>query len=99
MPKYGDTPTAHETDLCKTCIHALFIKGRNLNEEFKRCAIMQKPWPQYAVTACTDYTERTRMTRTEMERVAWIIEVNKKQEFIGFKKPEKKAHDPFFWED
>lgn len=96
MAKYGDTPQ-HDIDICRTCIHAVFIKGQSLKEDEKRCGALSRPWPQYAVTSCTEYIEKTKMTRSEMERIAWVVETNKKKEFIGFKPPEKR--DPMPWED
>lgn len=96
MAKFGDTPQ-HDVDLCRTCYHAVFIKGRSMNEEQKRCGVIYKPWPQYPITSCSEYVEKTKMTRSEMERVAWVVEVNKKKEFIGFKPPEKRPDFP--WEE
>lgn len=86
---YGDTPSDHAKDLCKTCENCLLVKGVRHRETFKRCGAMSPPWPQYNVTACSAYQEKAKMSRWDMEKVAWIIEVNKRtREYVGFRKPE-----------
>lgn len=94
---YGDTPK-HDHDLCKTCANAFFIEGRSLNEGFKGCNELPKEkWVQYPVTACSMYCDKTKQSKHEMEKIATIIEVNKRGEFIGFRPPDRRERKP--WED
>lgn len=98
MSNYGDTPQ-HDKDLCQTCAHMVQVIGRSFKEERKFCKELsswQHPLPP-VVTKCGLYVERTKMTRWEMERVAWILEVNKKKDFIGFRPP-KDSRDDRPWE-
>jgi hypothetical protein len=90
---FGDTPSDHAKDLCLTCENCLLVQGIRMRETFKRCSQMRPPWPQYNVTECSAYREKTKMSLYKMEEVAWILTVDKRDRTkVGFRAPETKEY-------
>src|SRR5437764_10871737 len=73
--------------LCRTCTHAHIQKGYREFEELIFCTYAcwdVRPVP-FKVRDCTDYTDRDRPSRREMEDMALLIEPASSGKRTGFR--------------
>jgi hypothetical protein len=75
---HGDTP------LCQTCRYATIVKGRTVRDEIVECANVSRGRITFAVTYCTEYSDRRQPSLREMEDTAWILRSDPKRKQIGF---------------
>lgn len=85
MTVKNGTPNFGKTSLCDTCRYSLVMKGVREDEKRVYCSIMTgDPVPiTFPVAECSDYSEKGKLSRCEMDSMAWIIDVRK--EVAGFK--------------
>jgi hypothetical protein len=70
-----------EKSLCETCSQATVVKGANLEHVIK-CGILDAIM-KFAVAECSDYSNRTATSLTQMEKIAWIVE-SRERGPVGF---------------
>jgi hypothetical protein len=72
--------------LCGTCRYATVARGRTLHEEVVFCS--QMPFTdrrvKFAVTSCSDYSDRRHPTLWQMEEIAWVLRSSPSRKTIGF---------------
>lgn len=72
--------------LCETCRHATVARGRTLREEVVFCS--QMPFTdrrvRFAVTSCSDYSDRRHPRLYQMEEIAWVLRSDPTRKTIGF---------------
>ena len=87
-----DTPA-----LCTTCGCALIIKGSRPSEMQVLCQAVFGAEPlniTWHVTDCTSYQDKTIVSLTHMEKIAYRFSVDDRKKTMGFRTPEqwKAAH-------
>lgn len=80
--------------LCQSCSEShivTFGDGRRL----VRCgALYQAPIIVYGdVYECSLYDQKGQVSRSDMEKIGWILEVGRRGEPIGFRPPKKNRDD------
>ena len=85
----GGTANHGESALCHTCRNATVVKGRSFNDEIIECSALSVARRiTFAVTSCTDYNDRRRPSRYDLEDLAWVLRTDSKTRAIGFVKPD-----------
>src|SRR3990167_90512 len=85
----GDKP-----GLCRTCMWLHHTKGRAESQETMRCTQLSGPaqklkWEAYE---CTSYSDKTEVSISRMEKVAWILSSDSLTKRIGFVSPRDPKH-------
>ncbi|SRR6266702_3088608 len=82
------TPNHGEKPLCFRCRNAHITKGQQVSDIRIRCLTNyeQPIWIRKPVIECSEFEEKTGHKRSEMEKLAWILET-KKGRPIGFFNP------------
>lgn len=70
---------------CSFCMRIVLVGGR----ESVTCQWGQSRRITEPVESCTGYDYRYACPPGDMTRVAWVLDVNKKGQVIGFRPPEK----------
>lgn len=79
------TPVGRES-LCRTCRHAHIQIGYSESEEEIRCGFyyyVPRVLP-FAVNQCSDYLSKLLPTLYEMQKIAFVIDINKGNPRAGF---------------
>ena len=95
---HGGTPDHGEPTLCHTCRWATIVRGRSVSHEIIKCSEILGRVP-FAVTSCTEYNDRRRPSRTDLEDIAWVLRTDSKTRTIGFVKPDPNRSRVVRWED
>jgi hypothetical protein len=67
-----------QESLCRSCRYASVQIGYSAKEEEIRCCYLREPrLVSFPVKACTDYLSKGTPTVYELEKVAFIIDLNK----------------------
>ena len=78
------TPVGRES-LCRTCRHAHIQMGYSESEEEIRCGYYYVPRVvPFAVNQCSDYLSKLLPTLYEMQKIAFVIDINKGNPRAGF---------------
>lgn len=94
----GDkTGRSDTSSLCATCMHALVIRGSRPSEMRVICQASFSTAPldiTWHVTDCTSYQDKTTVSLTQMEKIAYRFSVDDRKKTMGFRTPEqwKAAH-------
>ena len=77
----GGTANHTEPSLCLTCRFATIVKGRTLRDEIVECAQLScgRRRITFAVTACSDYSDKRLPSVREMEEIAWVLRSDPKK--------------------
>lgn len=91
----GGTVQHGETSLCVTCRHATMIQGTSLRERVVDCGQLYGPDRRinFAVTSCTDYSDRRLPSLYDMESIAWVLRTDAKRKTIGFVRARELKHE------
>jgi hypothetical protein len=74
--------------LCETCSSALLIRGYRQGEETVMCwAVEPALRVTFRVRECTRYTDKTRQTLYQMEKIAWTLAPRGSKRRAGFLPP------------
>ena len=79
------TPVGRES-LCRTCRHAHIQIGYSESEDEIRCGFYYEA-PRvvpFAVNQCSDYLSKLLPTLYEMQKIAFVIDINKGNPRAGF---------------
>jgi hypothetical protein len=72
-----------QESLCRSCRYASIQTGYSAKEEEIRCCFLREArLVSFPVKACTDYLSKETPTVYELEKIAFIIDLNK---FVGSK--------------
>ena len=92
---HGGTANHSNSTLCSSCRHATIVKGRALRDEIIECSCLDDDTRiTFAVTSCTQYSDRSRPSLYDMEDLAWILRTDKKTKTIGFVRPSELRRIP-----
>lgn len=83
----GGTPL-HGKSLCNTCSEAHIVKGAAESERMVICqAMYYQPQrvPFQTVVECSSYRERNRLSLSQMEKTAFVLETDRRGKPLGFK--------------
>jgi hypothetical protein len=83
---HGGTVDHGEPSLCETCRFATVARGRTLREQLVFCGRM--PFTErrvsFAVTSCSEYSDRRQPSLWHMEEIAWVLRSDPRRKTIGF---------------
>ncbi len=85
----GGTPV-HGKSLCDSCANAIIVKGAAESQRLVTCEALGGHRgglrvPFEFVVECTDYRERNRVSLSDMEQMAYILQTDKRGKPMGFK--------------
>lgn len=86
--KVIDGTPDHSKSLCLKCDNGAVRKGQQVSDITIHCRVCcERPMPiTRPIVECTEFRERHNNTRTQMERIAWVLET-KRGRPIGFFNP------------
>jgi hypothetical protein len=85
---HGGTAPGSSDSLCYSCRHATIIRGARLSEEVIECSrTYAATRVTFAVKTCSEYSDRTTPSRSDMEDIAWILRTDAKRNVVGFVRP------------
>lgn len=88
------TLSRRRTSLCEDCLHGMVTRFATGETQ----TICSEQHPSFGVkgpvSECSAYDYRWGRTDWEMDKVAFILERNKKGEVIGFRPPKKEKGTP-----
>ena len=86
----GQTARFDGPDLCESCRSGMVIKGVAEQELIKVCHQLEDSRPiPFKVAECSGYSNKTSMTKSDMEKIAQIMVFKKGSGFIGFQSANK----------
>lgn len=96
MPIKVHGGTRSGTELCRTCRNAFIRKGAAMGQEVIMCEASY-PLALHAITfpivECNNYRDTTLPPLTELQKVAWVVNADRKTGRVGFTGPEKMDKD------
>lgn len=86
--------TRPDKRLCDSCRCAMIIKGSQQGQEVLWCSQLglHGSIVPFRVVECNEYDSKTSMSKYEMEKIGWVMEV-KNGKHLGFKPPQKENKD------
>jgi hypothetical protein len=86
---HGGTPQDHQRSLCSTCAYSLILQGAAVSERKVLCSELkngygQEEVPFEIVTECSAYSDKTKPSLHEMQKIAFILKTDPRGKPIGF---------------
>jgi hypothetical protein len=80
----GGTPQG-AVSLCRTCRWAHIVKGFSASQEQIRCRwLSYDPFVPFPVNECSSYDDKSLPSKSDMEKIAWVLLTKKAGRTIGF---------------
>lgn len=90
----GGTTSDQTTSLCLSCRSATVINGPRLSDQIIACSLLRNgERVPFAVTSCSNYSDKALASLWHMEDIAWILRSDAKRTKVGFVRAKDLKHE------